>query len=143
MQVSFQRFRACVAVREDIPRVLPGAGGFVVAGQVPDPLAAAAGGVRAAERARRAAAPVAGARPAQRAAAARGRQPRPPGARRRHGRRLHLARAHAARDQLATGAGIGRRNRSVSHRIVLAIDDTAGGATTGRLVQTSGLYFSL
>lgn len=70
-QISVQRLGARVAVREDIARVLRGAGVPVFAGQVPDTLAAAARGVRAAVGARRATPPVAGARPAQRAAAAR------------------------------------------------------------------------
>lgn len=101
-QVSVQRLGARIAVREDLPRVLRGAGVPVVARQVPDPVAAAARGVRAAERARRAAPPVAGARPAQRAAAARRRLARPARARRRHGR-LRLTRSAPS----AAGAGIG------------------------------------
>lgn len=67
-QVSIQRLGACVAVREDIARVLRSAGMFVVARQVPDPLAAATRGVRAPVGRRRAATPVARQGPAQRAA---------------------------------------------------------------------------
>lgn len=116
-QVSIQRLGARVAVREDIARLLRGAGVPVVARQVPHPLAAAARGVRAAERARRAAPPLAGARPAQRAAAARRRRPRAPRARRGHGRLPVAALAPPARwlcSLCSLGAGAGLHS---AHRV--------------------------
>lgn len=103
LQVPVQRLGARVAVREDLARLLRGAGVPVVARQVPHPLAAAARGVRAAERARRAAAPVAGARPAQRAAAARRRRARPPRARRARRARARRLRVAARAAPLSPG----------------------------------------